>query len=96
MSRVILRRRPDGIVQIRPRPLWRVIAGSVTGVILGLLVGCALLLSLLAVALVRFPAVVLLVCGCTTLALAAVRFGLIDPGMAEVQVHHRRPPRGAA
>ncbi len=96
MSRVILRRRRDGIVQIRPRPFWRVIAGPVTAVLLGLLVGCSLLMTLLAVALVRFPMVVLLVCGCTTLALAAVRFGLTEPGVAKARIHHRRPPGGAA
>ncbi len=96
MSRVILRRRSDGIVQIRPRPYWRVIAGPVTAVLLGLLVCSSLLMGLLAVALVRFPVVVLLVCGCTTLALAAVRFGLTEPGVAEIRIHHRRPPGGAA
>lgn len=96
MSRVILRRRPDGILQIRPRPFWRVIAGPVPAVLLGLLAVCSVIMALLAVALVRFPVVVLLVCGCMALALAAVRFGLTGPDVAEVRVHDRRPPGDAA
>lgn len=95
MSRVILRHGPDGIVQIRPRPFWRVMAGPVPA-ILGLLLACSVVMALLAFALVRFPAVVLLVCGCATLALAAVRWGLAEPGMAEVRIPDRQPPRGAA
>jgi len=96
MSRAILRRRPDGIVQIRPRPFWRVIAGPVPAVLVALLAGCAAVLVVLAVALVRFPVEVLLVCGCVALALAAVRFGLAEPDVAEVRIHDRRPPSGAA
>ncbi len=95
MSRVIIRRRPDGIVQIRPRPLWRAIAGPVPAVLLGLLLGCGLFVALLAAALLRFPALVLLVGGCATLALAAVRWGLVEPRMAEVRAD-RRPPGDAA
>jgi hypothetical protein len=95
MSRVILRRRPDGIVQIRPRPLWRAIAGPVPAAILGLLVGCTLFLAALAAALVLFPVLVLLVGGAITLALAAVRWGLTEPRMPELSAH-RQPPGDAA
>ena len=95
MSSVILRRRPDGILQIRPRPVWRAIAGPVPAVLLALLLGCSLILVLLATALVQFPALVLLVGGCAALALAAVRFGLSGPAMEEIPVE-RRPPGDAA
>lgn len=95
MSRAIIRRRPDGILQIRPRPLWRVFAGPVPAVLLGLLVSCGLVVVLLATALVQFPALVLLVGGCAALALAAVRFGLSGPAMEEIPVE-RRPPGDAA
>ncbi len=94
MSRVILRRRPDGIVQIRPRPLWRVIGGSLPATIAAVLLVCAVLLAGLAVALVRFPVLVLLVLGSVTLALVAVRFGLTEPPLAEV--HARSHPPGKA
>jgi hypothetical protein len=91
----MIRRRPDGVVQIQRRPLWRAIASPVPAAILGLLLGCALVLVLLAAALVRFPAEVLLVAGCATLLLAAVRFGLTEPPLAEVD-GGRRPPGQAA
>jgi len=95
MSRVILRRRPDGIVQIRPRPLWRAVAGPVPGALLGLLLGCTLAVALLAAALVRFPALVLLLGGSAVLALAALRFGLTAPAVDEAR-RERRPPGDAA
>jgi hypothetical protein len=95
MSSVMLRRRPDGIVQIRPRPLWRAIAGPVPAAILGMLLACSLLLILLTAALIRFPVVVLLVFGCVFLGLAAVRWGLTEPKLAERGVH-RHPPGNAA
>ena len=91
MGLVIVRRRPDGIVQIGPRPFWRVIAGRVPVAILGLLLTCVTMLAGLAIALVRFPALVLLVLGSMTLALAALRFGLTEPHMAKVHARSRPP-----
>jgi hypothetical protein len=95
MSRVILRRRPDGIVQIRRRPLWRAIAGPVPAVLLALLLGCTAVQALLAAALVRFPALTLLLGGCAALALAAVRWGLTEPAVARTS-ERRHPPGDAA
>jgi len=95
MSRVMLRRRPDGIVQIRPRPLWRAIAGPVPAALLGMLLGCGLAMAQLAAALVRFPALVLLVAGCVALLLTAVRWGLTEPRLPDEE-HERRPPGSAA
>lgn len=95
MSRVILRRRPDGILQIRPRPFWLVLAGSVPAAIAALLLACTFLMAALAVALVRFPALVFLVMGSVTLALAAMRFGLTAPPMAEVHARNRPPGKAS-
>ncbi len=96
MSRVIVRRRADGIVQIRPRPLWRAVAGPVPAAILGLLVAATALLAALAAALVRFPVLVLLVFGLVSLVLAAVRWTLHAPDEAHAGATTPRPPRDAA
>ncbi len=92
---MMLRRRPDGIVQIRPRPLWRAIAGPVPAAMLGLLLACSLAMGVLAVALVRFPALVLLVTGCAALLLVAVRWGLTEPPASHGDTGHRPPGRAA-
>jgi hypothetical protein len=96
MSRVIIRRRPDGIVQIRPRPLWRAVAGPIPAAILGLLVVATALLAALAAALVRFPVLVLLICGLVSLVLAAVRWTLHGQDEAHAGATAPRPPRDAA
>ncbi|HET6437072.1 MAG TPA: hypothetical protein VFG59_03355 [Anaeromyxobacter sp.] len=96
MSRVIVSRRRDGVVQIRPRPLWRAVAGPVPAVLAGFLVACTSFLGLLAAALVRFPLLVLLVAGCGALALAAGRWALTEPRMAAAPIVSPRPPRDAA
>ncbi len=95
MRRVTIRRRADGIVQIRPRPLWRAIAGPVPAAMLGLLLACALGMGVLAAALVHFPALVLLVGGSVALLLVAVRWGLTEPRLADAETG-RRPPGQAA
>jgi hypothetical protein len=97
MSRVTVKRRPDGIVQIQRIPAWRTLAGPVPTAILGFLVLTAVALVGLATALIRFPILFLLVGGLVVLMLTAVRYALHDrqPALrAPPPVH--RPPLDAA
>jgi hypothetical protein len=96
MSRVIVKRRQDGIVQIRRRPRWRAIAGPVPATMLGFLLLFLLGLALLATALVHFPMLLLLIGGLVALSLSAVRFAWQerDPGLRARPPP--RPPRDAA
>jgi hypothetical protein len=55
MGPPIVRRRPDGIVQIRPRPLWRTVAGPVPAVLLALFAGIALVMAALIAAVAAAP-----------------------------------------
>lgn len=97
MSRVIVRRRPDGIVQIRRRPAWRAIVGPIPAAILGFLVLSAVSLVGLATALVRFPFLLLLVAGAVALVLSAARFALHERAVVRhAHVSQPRPPSSAA
>lgn len=91
----MVRRRPDGIVQIRRRPLWRVLVGRLSTALLVFGFFCAILLVALAAALLRFPELVLLLGGCAALALAAARWALTGPHLERVPVPPT-PPRDAA
>jgi hypothetical protein len=92
---VVIRRRPDGIVQIRPRPLWRTFAGPVPASLLALLLLCAMVVTAITAALVSFPVLVLLLGGCATLALSAARWAFTDRQASAVPAL-RRPPQDAA
>ncbi len=75
---MVIRRRPDGIVQIRPRPLWRTFAGPVPASLSALFLLFAMLVTALVAALVSFPMLLLLLGGCAVLALTAARWAVTD------------------
>jgi hypothetical protein len=98
MRPVVVTRRPDGIIQIRPRRAWRALTGPVPVAILALLLLSMLALAGLAMLLVRAPVLVLLAGGLAFLVLAAARYALQDrhtvlPAHAS---SHPRPPMDAA
>jgi hypothetical protein len=97
MSGVIVRRRPDGLIQIRRRPAWRAIIGPVPAAILAFLLLSILMLGALAALLVRFPLLVLLVGGLLVLLVSAARYGLQERHPApQAHVSRPRPPVDAA
>jgi predicted lipid-binding transport protein (Tim44 family) len=90
MSRVIVKRRPDGIVQIHRRSAWRALAGPVPAAVLGFLLLSLAALAGLAAALIQFPMLVLLVGGLAVLMLSATRFAWRDRDAVR-QEHASRP-----
>ncbi len=88
-----VRRRPDGIVQIRPRPLWRCVAGPVPAALLALFAGITLVMAGLIAAVAAAPLTTAVIGGSAALGLWAVRW-MRTPVAAEVPV--TSPPRDAA
>lgn len=98
--RPIIRRRPDGVIQITPRRLRAALAAE-AGMLLGLLGACAGLLAGLATVLVRQPLAVALVGSCLVFGLTTARWvstgevlpgGVARPGV-EASAPHGSPPR---
>lgn len=97
MSRVTLKRRPDGIVQIQRMPAWRSLTGPVPTAILVFLVLTCVAMVGLATALIRFPILFLLVGGLVALMLTAARYALHErPRGLRAQPPVQRPPLDAA
>lgn len=99
MTRVTVKRRPDGIVQIQRRPAWRAITGTVPAAVLGALVLALLAMGGLAAMLVLHPMLVLLGGGLAALALAGARYAFHDgQGVRHAQASRPRrgPPQDAA
>ncbi len=90
----MVRRRPDGVLELRRRPLWRLLAGRLSTALLVFGLFCAILVVALAAALLRFPELVLLLGGCAALALFAARWAL-TPHLERVPISPT-PPRDAA
>lgn len=72
----VVQRRPDGIVQILPRPRWQLALTSLPAAIGALALAFAGLVLALSVALTRYPMESLLLGGCVALGLATSRCAL--------------------
>ena len=97
--RPIVRRRPDGVIQIMPRRVRAAVAAE-AGVLLGLLGACAGFLGVLATVLVRHPISVALVASCLVFGLTTARWvstgevlpaGIAQPG-SEAEAPPGSPP----
>ena len=97
MSCVIVKRRPDGIVEIRPRRAWRNLASPAPAGILALFAASLAALGALASAMIRFPLLLLLVGGLLLFMASAARYALQQrqPALRPV-VTRSRPPLDAA
>ena len=97
MRPVIVKRRPDGIIQLQRRPAWHALAGPVPAAIVALLLLATLALAGLAVLLVRAPVLVFLVGGLAALLGVAARYALHDRhGVHPPHISQPRPPGNVA
>ena len=96
MSRLIVRRRPDGLIQLRRRTAWHALADPAAAVLLGLLAGCAALLAFLATVAAKAPVVFLLTAPCLALGLWGARWSRSDRPVAATVPPDPRPPRRVA
>jgi hypothetical protein len=96
MRPVVTRRRPDGIVEILPRPRWQLALTSLPAAIAALALGFAGLVLALAAGLSRFPVETTLLGGCVALGLATSRWALRDdplfPAAGAPAEPHPAPP----
>lgn len=74
MARLVVRRRPDGLIQLRRRRAWNLVADPVLGVLCLLFPVCAAVMIGLATALVAGPFLVGVVAACLALGLLAARW----------------------
>jgi hypothetical protein len=74
MMRPLVRRRPDGVIQITPRHAHAAIVAKEAGALLGLLGACAGFLTMLATVLVRHPLSLALIGSCLVFGLTTARW----------------------
>jgi hypothetical protein len=92
MSRLVIRHRPDGVIQLRRRPLWHLLADRAAGAMLLLFAAVLLLLTGVATALVVAPFALVLLGGCGVLGLVAARWAWTEQ-LAPARAPRDEPPR---